>query len=256
MKKWLVALCMCLCLFSLTACGKEETENVTLSENAAISISESNLSTVMGGVELQNEDPSEYDAQLASYAREDKEGAQLLKSAFESWSKSQEDIGELLDEAGSIVNNNVVCDASGYPMNGSIEYLLKGSSHDAILETVFERGEIKSITTNVQYDMGEKMGKAGLNTLLGMGTVFVILILISLIIALFGFIPKIQEAFKKDKKPESKVEQAVDNTIAQIVEKEELSDDTELVAVIAAAIASYESTSTDGFVVRSIRKVR
>ena len=37
-------------------------------------------------------------------------------------------------------------------------------------------------------------------------------------------------------------------------EREELSDDLELVAVIAAAIASYEGTSTDGFVVRSIRK--
>ena len=37
--------------------------------------------------------------------------------------------------------------------------------------------------------------------------------------------------------------------------EEELSDDTELVAVIAAAVAAYEgSGSTDGFVVRSIRK--
>ena len=33
-------------------------------------------------------------------------------------------------------------------------------------------------------------------------------------------------------------------------------DDTELVAVIAAAIAAAEGTTTDGFVVRSIRKVK
>ena len=37
-------------------------------------------------------------------------------------------------------------------------------------------------------------------------------------------------------------------------EEQELVDDTELVAVIAAAIAAYEGTSTDGFVVRSIRR--
>jgi hypothetical protein len=37
-------------------------------------------------------------------------------------------------------------------------------------------------------------------------------------------------------------------------EEEELADDTELVAVIAAAIATYENTSTDSFVVRSIKK--
>ena len=37
--------------------------------------------------------------------------------------------------------------------------------------------------------------------------------------------------------------------------EEELADDGELVAVIAAAIAAYEgSTSTDGFVVRSIKR--
>ena len=58
------------------------------------------------------------------------------------------------------------------------------------------------------------------------------------------------------KKEETKIE-SIDNTIAQIVEKEEdVTDDLELVAVIAAAIAASEGqTSTDGFVVRSIRKV-
>ena len=40
-------------------------------------------------------------------------------------------------------------------------------------------------------------------------------------------------------------------------EEEDLSDDMALVAVIAAAIAAYEGqTTTDGFVVRSIRKSR
>ena len=36
--------------------------------------------------------------------------------------------------------------------------------------------------------------------------------------------------------------------------EEELADDTELVAVITAAICTYEGTSADGFVVRSIRR--
>ena len=35
---------------------------------------------------------------------------------------------------------------------------------------------------------------------------------------------------------------------------EDVSDDTELVAVISAAIAAAEGTSTDGFVVRSIKR--
>lgn len=41
----------------------------------------------------------------------------------------------------------------------------------------------------------------------------------------------------------------------QVPAVEEEVDDTELIAVIAAAIAASEGTSTDGFVVRSIRKI-
>ena len=78
-----------------------------------------------------------------------------------------------------------------------------------------------------------------------------------LIISCFTYIPKIQAAFTKKQPQEEKKESAtaVDQTIAQIVEKEELFDDLELVAVIAAAVAAYEgAASTDGFVVRSIRR--
>ncbi|MDE5932916.1 MAG: OadG family protein [Lachnospiraceae bacterium] len=136
---------------------------------------------------------------------------------------------------------------------------IKGSDHDAVMELtaklVSSQNGIgtlfNSISTNVNYTFGEKMEKAALNTLLGMGTVFVVLILISVIIALFGFIPKLT-AKKKETKPQ---EEKQSNVVAQIIEKEELSDDLELVAVISAAIAAYEgSGSTDGFVVRSIRK--
>ena len=102
------------------------------------------------------------------------------------------------------------------------------------------------------------MGKAGLNTLIGMGTVFTVLILICLIISCFKLIPKIQNAFSgKNKTSEKSVaETAVDNTIAQISKKE---DDQELIAVISAAIAAYEGAAggtagTDGYVVRSIRR--
>ena len=53
----------------------------------------------------------------------------------------------------------------------------------------------------------------------------------------------------------------MEKTIASIVEREESSvpesDDTELAAVIAAAVAAFEgSVNTDGFVVRSIRRIR
>lgn len=118
---------------------------------------------------------------------------------------------------------------------------------------------ITDITFSPVYSTGEAMTKAALNTLLGMGSVFSVLVLIMIIIFAFGIIPKIQNAVAKKKamKNSQNTENSVDKTIAQIAEKEEneLVDDYELVAVISAAIAAYEGNSgTDGFVVRSIKK--
>lgn len=104
---------------------------------------------------------------------------------------------------------------------------------------------------------GKRMLNASLNTVLGLFTVFAVLILIAFIISLFRFIPKIQAAFEKKADNKTEINNAVDNTIAQIAEKENeqnLADDLELVAVISAAIAAYEGTSSDGFVVRSINR--
>ena len=42
-------------------------------------------------------------------------------------------------------------------------------------------------------NMGERFGNAGLNTLMGMGIVFIVLILISLIISAFSIIHKLEE---------------------------------------------------------------
>ena len=107
---------------------------------------------------------------------------------------------------------------------------------------------------------GSELKQAGLNTLMGMGMVFLVLFLLIILFSFFRFIPMIQNSIenkKKAKAADADVKaNAVDHTIAQIIEKEEteLSDDFELVAVISAAIAAYEGTSSDGFVVRSIKK--
>jgi Na+-transporting methylmalonyl-CoA/oxaloacetate decarboxylase gamma subunit len=103
------------------------------------------------------------------------------------------------------------------------------------------------------------MGRAAMNTLIGMGTVFVVLILISLIISLFGYIPKLQAYFvKKDNVVVTPSPAPVAAPVVAEEEEEELVDDTELVAVITAAIAAYEDSvgtaSVEGFQVRSIKR--
>ena len=92
--------------------------------------------------------------------------------------------------------------------------------------------------------------KALENTVMGISIVFCMLLLISFIISLLKLVNKIG-AKKPEKAPEAPVAAVAD---------EEEADDTELVAVITAAIYSYEQAMGNdvpagGLVVRSIRKV-
>lgn len=144
-----------------------------------------------------------------------------------------------------------------------VELEVQGEKKDAVAEVILSNDmfyKLESASLNPKNTFWEMMAKAGLNTLIGMFTVFVVLILISLIISCFGVIPRIQAAAAKRREAKQTVEQAagIDNAVAQIAAREEESgetEDLELVAVIAAAIAASEgAASADGFVVRSIRR--
>lgn len=235
MKKWLLVLGMITCMMGLTACGQSKEEETPLkTQQEAEQIAEENITKMNLTVSQGAQDQMESDLEIA---------------AVEGWEKALEDMGSY--------EGIISIESSFDEKDGVIDATVQGSERNAVVEFVYDNGVLTTISTNVIYSFGESMEKAALNTLLGMGTVFVVLILISGIISCFNFIPKIQAMFsKKSKKEEIKTE-AVDNTIAQIIEKEELSDDLELVAVIAAAIAASEgAASTDGFVVRSIKRRR
>jgi sodium pump decarboxylase gamma subunit len=111
-----------------------------------------------------------------------------------------------------------------------------------------------SLADSGEETLGAKMATAFSNTLMGMGVVFLVLIFICLIISCFKFIPQITEKFenRKNGKTEVAATAPIAESVASPVITEE--DNTELIAVIAAAIAASEQTSTDSFVVRSIRR--
>ena len=90
------------------------------------------------------------------------------------------------------------------------------------------------------------------NTILGMGTVFVVLIIIIVVIILMSKAVRAMEG--KEKEAEAPKAPAP-VPAAPVIEEE--ADDLELVAVITAAVAdSMGSGSTDGFVVRSIKRAK
>jgi len=232
MKKWLLILGMITCMIGLAACGSEA-GNVTgpVSEEEAVEFGEQTVNSIYQIYSMGAE---------ADYAENE-----VAYNGIQSFAGAMSDIGNYLGTEGGTVEFSE--DETIIRIN------INGSDHSAVAEIVLDDTlAYTSIATNVNYSTGEKMEKAALNTLLGMGTVFVVLILISLIISLFSFIPKLTA---KKKEPQKAQAEKANDVVAQISEKEELSDDLELVAVISAAVAAYEgSGSTDGFVVRSIRK--
>ena len=120
---------------------------------------------------------------------------------------------------------------------------------DAKFVYVFdESGAPTSVNVDIQYSMSVTLKRAAMNTVMGLATVFCVLFFLMFVIWLFRFIPN-----GSKKKTEAPAQAPAPAPAAPVVE--ETADDGELVAVIAAAIAAAEGTSTDSFVVRSIRKV-
>lgn len=260
MKKFLTLVCMITCVFGLTACGSED--NLTEYEQNKIELAE-NYAVETVVPELKKFMNDENAASLNGYTAEEVEY------------KVSEDLGISTDGyafINAVSSFNSAKDTMGYIVSiGSAEAEIDGDqiivnvdivgeSKNASAEIIFSNDmflTLESASLNPTSTMGDLMSKAALNTLIGMGTVFIVLILISGIISLFQFIPKIQESFSKKK--DSRKADGADNAVAQIIVQEDTTDaadDLELVAVIAAAIAASEgAASTDGFVVRSIRKV-
>ncbi len=168
-----------------------------------------------------------------------------FRTMIDAWKSGQDDCGEFLeigDFTTEVTNTGVVLSAP-----------LKGEERDADLQFAFdENGQMESITVNAHYSTGEILKKAGLNTILGMGTVFVVLIFISFIISLFEKIPALEAKFRK-KEAAPAAPAPAPAAAAEPVPAAQ-ADDSELIAVIAAAIAAAEGTTTDGFVVRSIKR--
>ncbi len=164
-----------------------------------------------------------------------------------------------ITECGSYVEHG---DYRFKETNGKIEVSTdaKFEKRDAVISFMFDsESKLESMDFSANMETGEILKKAGLNTVLGMGTVFCVLILIAFIISLFKFIPAIQAAFTKKPQEAQEVKETAAPKASSVPAVEAEFDDAELIAVISAAIAATEAQagaqiSKDGFFVRSIRR--
>ena len=192
--------------------------------------------------------------------------AAVFSAGVDSFISAREQIGKITDinfdqAAISSDEETITC---VIPLIGD-----KKRADGSVLSASFEmmltkRLKMTNLVANVERTTGEKMVNAALNTVLGMGTTFCVLILISLVISAMSIVPKILDSMKKKEEPAEEPVSAAAPEPAAAAQTETVAvpeaDDKELIAVIAAAIAAYESeergvyVSPDTFIVRSLRR--
>lgn len=237
MKKFLLILGMVTCLVGLSACGEAQ-------------VAESKLQYTEADIADAPESLLDLVSQVVATGQQEQAVARYpeLADAINSWAGAAEEIGTVSGVTGRVVEMGAE--------EATVTLTVDGDLHDAEVVIVYGmQGEVAAFTVNVIKPLGELMTNAALNTLLGMGTVFIVLILISLLIGSFKYIAVLEKkaAGNKAKKNPAPAVTAAPAEAPAVEEAQE--DDCELVAVIAAAIAASEGAqSTDGFVVRSIKR--
>lgn len=188
-------------------------------------------------------------------------GDESTASIYEAQLEAREDMGDLkkvnMDE-GSVV---LLADGS-YTVVIPVDFTegTKKYVMNINMATQQIQAEFTDMSAGVVEDtsMGTLLTTATVYTIIGIGTVFLVLIFISLLISCFKYIHAWEEGKKKAAAPAPapKAAPAVKPAAAPAVTGPDLSDDAELVAVMTAAIAAYEGSAvSNGLVVRSIRRV-
>lgn len=234
-KKIFLIAAMCVMLLGLTACSQTDPASVDYNGHSY----EELLANCQGTVET-----------LTTLSEEDKmyylqSGAESVVNLINRWDEAVAEYGSFVDFGDFEITK------SGKTLTAA--QTLHMENRDAILTYVYTyySMEVEDITIDGVYTTGEKMSTALMNTVMGISIVFLVLIIICLLICCFNIFPYLE----KKKAAKSAVKEDVVSQIeAREGQQTDETDDTELVAVIAAAIAAAEGTSTDGFVVRSIRR--
>lgn len=246
MKRVLLVLCMVTCLFSLSACSNKA--NVA-TEEALDESTSSYVCQISESLLQQISSFNEADAATAEAGLR-KEKQTVLADALASWMNIMNDTGSLT----GIVASSAAVAEDGYSCTVLADFANRKVEFKIFYTMDGQNLEPSSVSFAPEYTTGEKMEKAAMNTLMGMGTVFLVLIFISLLISCFKYINAFEKKMKDKEAAAAPAVSAPAPAAVPVAEEEELVDDLELVAVITAAIAASTGSSGDGLVVRSIKR--
>ena len=237
MKKSLLSLALVVCMVCLSCVTVFAAKDKVLTEDQVASFKSAASSMIEKIAGFSDED-------IEKFLDQDDD---FTTAALTSWKNAKDELGAFVE----VGEQTVTTDGNNVIINSDVTYENKTADVELIINSKTNTSE--SMAFNINYTMAEKMEQAGLNTLMGLGIVFLMLIFLSFLISQFKHISKLIE--KNKPAAPAALAPAPAPAVVEEEPEEELADDGELVAVIAAAIAAYEgSTSTDGFVVRSIKR--
>lgn len=240
-KKVLFVLCMLACLFSLSACSKEAEEASGLDPMMESGLKQQ---TIMLLEELTSLPADQFTMVID----------QNRAAGMEAVAVGLESYADLTDELGAYQSSDegrVKATDNGYEV--TVNVVFEKRNCEFKLDVTEDLYNITSIGFEPEYTLGENMSKAFMNMIMGMGTVFIVLIFISWLISCFKYIRRFEDKMKKPE-PKAPLKTKPAAPAPAVSAAENLTDDMELVAVITAAIAASEGTPADGLVVRSIRR--
>ena len=269
-KKILLACILTLTVLALAACGKEKK---TLDDQEQLNLEMTAAQMAYNVISLEDE---QIDMLIEQYEYEQNVP---LANGFNSWKSAKKELGEFIGFAGS-GNTKIESDGS-YTMTVPLEFekrnceFVMGLEGRALKDTGNLLGYINQLTFNPEYTMGEKLSQAATNLVIGMGTVFVVLIFLAWVISLFKYVNKAEQKIEDKKKakaaaqasnaPAAPAAPATAPAATPVVKVSPApASDTELQAVIAAAIAAYEEDEgssikkqpslNNGIVVKSFKR--
>ncbi len=233
---------ICLCTLALAlglmACGGQKDDTLGGRTEADY---QSELSSMLTQLSTLDEAAIDYNISYISSYEDGATLVTLLEDYKDCYDEANEyvGIGEFnVEKSGKTITATLVGDYSKRDLKMTFVY----STLDTSTPTAMNIEPV--------YTLGETMQKAGLNTIMGILIVFCMLIVMSGVIKLFEIIPKLEKR-SKEKKEGAVAAPVVSKTPAPVKNE---TDDLQLIAVIAAAIAASTGASTDSFVVRSIKK--
>ncbi|MCR5746099.1 MAG: OadG family protein [Lachnospiraceae bacterium] len=245
-KKILGLLSVLLCMVMLAGCGETVEDYNGMTKDDLQQASQAMVSQLqqMGPDELKQAEEY-YNQQVKS---EEDPNAKMYAEMITDWNEIASDIGEFKEFGEFSVEK------TGKTLT-TIQ-VMKCSGRDARFVIVYNYLKMKPTAMNAEiiYTKGELMQRAGLNVVMGMGVVFVILILISLFIYAFNIFPYLENKRAEKKAGKAPEEKPAVEAAPAAAPAAAADDDGELIAVIAAAIAMQTGASTDSFVVRSIKR--